>query len=182
MIAPRRLLLLLFESKPHKIGPLIVIASHRRRQSISSFTLIDEFGTHHADEILQTSRYLKRKIDDVSKSSKSRRRSLRVGVLCANNYTYLTSILATWMCRASAVTLNRSHPSSLLNFYINDSECDLLIRTQGVDFSPSRDVPQIEIDPARLYLQSRDKKLDNQCLEDEINRIKVCLNYLLFKN
>lgn len=118
------------------------------------FTLIDEYGTHGSGQLIELSRNLSRQIESVLKSESSRKRPWRIGVLCPNNYTYLSSILAAWFCHATPVTLNRSHPSKLIDFYLNDSECDLLIKSKHDDsYAPSRKIPQLEIDASKFYTQ-----------------------------
>lgn len=146
-------------------------------QRRTRFTLTDEYGTHSSGEIIESSRHLKHEIETLF-SSKSSKRPLRVGILCANNYTYLSSILASWFCGATAVTLNRSHPKNLLDFYLNDSECDLLIKSKDELFMPSREIPQLTIDPTQLYAQFR-KTQNNPSLNDFFKLEVSYLNYIL---
>ena len=55
----------------------------------------------------------------------------KIAVLCANNYTYLISVLAIWMANGVPLGLNKQYPNSLIEYFINDSKCKLVIN--GLD-------------------------------------------------
>lgn len=114
------------------------------------FTLRDEFKTHSSEDILETSKQIKSQIESVSSTLG---RSPRVGILCSNNYTYLTSIIGSFLCNATAIPLNRSHPKSLLDYYVNDSNCDILIKNEDVAYSTTNpNTSEIVLNDKRLFL------------------------------
>jgi acyl-CoA synthetase (AMP-forming)/AMP-acid ligase II len=51
----------------------------------------------------------------------------KIAVLCSNNYTYLVSILAIWMANGVPLGLNKLYPNNLIEYFINDSKCKLVI-------------------------------------------------------
>lgn len=53
----------------------------------------------------------------------------KVAFLCNNDISYILSQWATWMSGQVALPLSASHPVELLEFYIQDSETNLIITT-----------------------------------------------------
>lgn len=51
----------------------------------------------------------------------------KIAVLCANNYTYLVSVLGIWMANGTPIGLNKLYPNHLLDYFINDSKSRLII-------------------------------------------------------
>jgi long-subunit acyl-CoA synthetase (AMP-forming) len=54
----------------------------------------------------------------------------KIAVLCANNYTYLISILAIWKANGVPLGLNKQYPNNLVEYFLNDSKCKLVINGQ----------------------------------------------------
>jgi malonyl-CoA/methylmalonyl-CoA synthetase len=55
----------------------------------------------------------------------------KIAVLCSNNYTYLVSLLAIWKANGVPLGLNKQYPINLLEYFINDSQCKLVINGIG---------------------------------------------------
>ncbi|CAF0935488.1 unnamed protein product [Brachionus calyciflorus] len=51
----------------------------------------------------------------------------KIAVLCSNNYTYLISCLAVWMSNGVPLGINKNYPNNLIEYFINDSKCKLVI-------------------------------------------------------
>jgi malonyl-CoA/methylmalonyl-CoA synthetase len=76
-------------------------------------------------ELLTGSYKLSTQISDIcEKESLS-----RVAFLCNNDISYIISQWATWISGQIAVPLCKSHPAELLEFYINDSQSNLIVTT-----------------------------------------------------
>lgn len=51
----------------------------------------------------------------------------KIAVLCANNYTYVASVLAIWRANGVPLGLNKQYPNKLIEYFVNDSKCKLVI-------------------------------------------------------
>lgn len=51
----------------------------------------------------------------------------KIAVLCANNYSYLVSVLGIWMANGVPIGLNKLYPNHLLEYFINDSKSRLVV-------------------------------------------------------
>lgn len=51
----------------------------------------------------------------------------RIAVLCSNNYTYMISLMAIWQANGVPLGLNKQYPANLLEYFLNDSKCKLVI-------------------------------------------------------
>ena len=56
----------------------------------------------------------------------------KIGVFCNNNYTYLISILAIWQANGVPFCLNKQYPNSFIEYFLNDSKCELVINGMNV--------------------------------------------------
>ena len=66
---------------------------------------------------------LSRRVDDLN--------SAKVGIYCTNNYTYLISILAVWLANGVPFCLNKSFPPKFIEYYLDDSQCKLVINSKS---------------------------------------------------
>ncbi|KAL0277305.1 UNVERIFIED_CONTAM: hypothetical protein PYX00_004643 [Menopon gallinae] len=55
----------------------------------------------------------------------------RVAVLCGNDSSYVITQWAAWMAGQIIVPLSKSHPANLLEYYIKDSNADLIVTTSN---------------------------------------------------
>jgi malonyl-CoA/methylmalonyl-CoA synthetase len=51
----------------------------------------------------------------------------KIGVYCSNNYTYLISILAIWLANGVPFCLSKNYPIHFIEYFLNDSKCQLII-------------------------------------------------------
>lgn len=54
-------------------------------------------------------------------------RGERIAVLCANNYTYLVSLMAIWKAGGVPLGINKNYPLNLIEYFLTDSNCKLVI-------------------------------------------------------
>ncbi|KAL4235157.1 Acyl-CoA synthetase member 3 [Mactra antiquata] len=54
----------------------------------------------------------------------------RIAFLCDNDLSYIVTQWAVWMCGAVAVPLFKSHPETLLSYFVEDSQAKLLVSTE----------------------------------------------------
>ncbi len=55
----------------------------------------------------------------------------RIAVLCSNNYTYMLSLMAIWQANGVPLGLNKQYPSNLIEYFLDDSKCKLVINGIG---------------------------------------------------
>lgn len=81
----------------------------------------------------------------------------RVAVLCANNYTYLLSILAIWLARGVPVILNKSYPVNSLEYFLVDSKSELVINSfdpiEDYNYFKQSRLPELDILTQRLNIK-----------------------------
>ncbi len=51
----------------------------------------------------------------------------KIAVLCSNNYSYLVSLMAIWQANGVPLGLNKHYPTNLIEYFIKDSQCKLVI-------------------------------------------------------
>jgi len=61
----------------------------------------------------------------------------KIAVLCSNNYTYLVSLMAIWQANGVPLGLNKNYPPNLLEYFINDSKCKLVVNGVSPDETKS---------------------------------------------
>lgn len=61
----------------------------------------------------------------------------KIAVLCSNNYTYLVSLMAIWQANGVPLGLNKNYPPNLLEYFINDSKCKLVVNGISPDETKS---------------------------------------------
>ncbi|KAG5674326.1 hypothetical protein PVAND_004302 [Polypedilum vanderplanki] len=76
-------------------------------------------------ELISGSFKLSKQISDVC----AKESLAKVAFLCNNDISYILSQWATWMSGQIAIPLSTAHPVELLEFYIQDSETNLIITT-----------------------------------------------------
>jgi malonyl-CoA/methylmalonyl-CoA synthetase len=91
----------------------------------------DKYTKLSRDNVFGLSRLLAKQMQDLAK-----RENLlgeKVAVLCPNNYTYLLSLLATWLNSGIAVGLNRTYPINTLKYFLNDSKAKFAVNAVSND-------------------------------------------------
>ena len=149
-----------------------------------NIAIIDNNGSFTYETLLNRSTALAsmlcKKIKSDRLIEKGIMRGPRISFLCPNNFSYVVAQWAIWKVRGIAVPLYKSHPASLLKYYISDSGASTVITTQ--EYSPSinkicqeLDIEHFELDQ-KFYLSNggitqSDKFIDNlnkdQCGDDE---------------
>lgn len=65
----------------------------------------------------------------------------KIAVLCSNNYTYLLAVMAIWKANGVPLGLNKNYPTNLIEYFITDSKCKLVINgiNEEESSSPTKD-------------------------------------------
>ena len=90
--------------------------------------LHDKFNWFTFGKILNLSKALS--VNIKKSANKSDLNSAKVGVYCTNTYSYLISILAIWLANGVPFCLSKLYPPKFIEYYLNDSECNLIINSQ----------------------------------------------------
>lgn len=99
--------------------------ARRQKSSIQRLSFEDKYRTFTFGEIHRLSSKLR---DDLcSHLNKPDLGGEKIAVLCANNYSYLISVLGVWMANGVPIGLNKLYPNHLLEYFINDSKSRLVI-------------------------------------------------------
>ena len=94
----------------------------------------------------------------------------RIAVLCSNNYTYLISLLAIWKANGVPLCLNKSYPINLVEYFLNDSKCKLVINGTGLEDAQTPESPiESLLDKHRVVNY---RLLENEFFKDEKNLIE----------
>jgi len=84
----------------------------------------------------------------------------RIAVLCSNNYTYMLSLMAIWQANGVPLGLNKQYPSNLIEYFLDDSKCKLVINGIGPD--------ELQKDSDRLNtLLDKQKVINYKIVENE---------------
>lgn len=113
--------------RPPLVGGRHLLTVWRRSKSTSSTKLAfeDKYRRLSFGEVHRLSSRLR---DDLcSHLNKPDLGGEKIAVLCANNYTYLISVLGVWMANGTPIGLNKLYPNHLLEYFINDSKSRLVI-------------------------------------------------------
>ncbi|XP_055930889.1 malonate--CoA ligase ACSF3, mitochondrial-like [Argiope bruennichi] len=94
-------------------------------QHSDNIAVIDNRGSFRYKDILHTSYLLAQKIKKIIPNSNE-----RISFLCSSDATYVSVLLACWITGNTAVPLCSAHPPSLLEYYITDSQSNLLISNE----------------------------------------------------
>ena len=113
--------------KPLKIRFDLIanIVKYSSTNANSKLSLRDKYKEFTFEEIHRLSKKLSE--DLCSNLNRSDLKGEKIAVLCANNYTYLISLLGIWMANGVPLGLNKLYPNHLLEYFINDSKCKLII-------------------------------------------------------
>ncbi|RNA18844.1 acyl- synthetase family member mitochondrial [Brachionus plicatilis] len=87
--------------------------------------LNDKYSKFSFNQVYNLSNVLSKNLLDQHK--KSDLNGEKIAVLCSNNYTYLISCLAVWMSNGVPLGINKNYPINLIEYFINDSKCKLVI-------------------------------------------------------
>ncbi len=74
----------------------------------------------------------------------------KIGVYCSSNYTYLTSLLAIWRANGVPVCLSKLYPLNYLEYFLNDSNCKLVINGHAETETPS-DIINVSLNEKKIY-------------------------------
>ncbi|GBM13266.1 Acyl-CoA synthetase family member 3, mitochondrial [Araneus ventricosus] len=94
-------------------------------QHSDNIAVIDNRGSYRYKDILHSSYLLAQKIKKTIPNSNE-----RISFLCSSDATYISVLLACWITGNTAVPLCSAHPPSLLEYYITDSQSNLLISNE----------------------------------------------------
>ena len=112
--------------KPFKLRlDLLNVVKYSSTNANNKLSLRDKYKEFTFDEIHRLSKKLSE--DLCSNLNRSDLRGEKIAVLCANNYTYLISLLGIWMANGVPLGLNKLYPNHLLEYFINDSKCKLIV-------------------------------------------------------
>jgi len=93
--------------------------------------LTDQYGQFSYDDLNNLSsalsKQLLQQLNQTSLTSSSDLNGDKIAILCSNNYTYLISLLAIWKLNGVPLCLNKQYPLNLLEYFLNDSQCKLII-------------------------------------------------------
>ena len=111
--------------KPLKIRFDLIanVVKYSSTNANSKLSLRDKYKEFTFEEIHRLSKKLSE--DLCSNLNRSDLKGEKIAVLCANNYTYLISLLGIWMANGVPLGLNKLYPNHLLEYFINDSKCKL---------------------------------------------------------
>ena len=107
----------------------IIRLKHDHSSPSSKIFLNDKYDNFTYNDIFHLSKTLSNNI--LSNLNKTDLNGEKIAVLCSNNYTYLVSILAIWMSNGVPLGLNKQYPNNLIEYFINDSKCKLVLN--GID-------------------------------------------------
>ena len=104
----------------------VATSSSRGNRNTTELTFLnDKYSTFSFKQIKNLSQILSQ---DLLKQYKTNDlKGERIAVLCNNNYTYLVSLIAVWMANGVPLGLNKSYPPNLIEYFVNDADCKLVI-------------------------------------------------------
>lgn len=91
----------------------------------NNIAIVDNHGSFKYKDILHSSYTVAEKIRSFIPNSRE-----RISFLCSSDATYVSVLLACWLTGNVAVPLCSSHPESMLEYYIVDSQSKLLISNE----------------------------------------------------
>lgn len=94
-----------------------------------NIAVVDNLGAHKYKDILYSSYLIAKKIDKLVPSGF--KTCERISFLCLNQSTYVAVLLACWISGNIAVPLCSSHPETLLEYYIVDSQSSVVIASDS---------------------------------------------------
>lgn len=147
--------------------------------------LHDKYDKFSFDRLNQISSKLTR--DLLNSYQKSDLKGEKIAVLCSNNYTYLASILAIWRANGVPLGINKSYPTNLIEYFINDSKCKLVLNGVNEESNNSEldslldkyKVINYKIKENQFYL---DKSLDSEGIENSLQSFRNLLDLEESKN
>lgn len=87
--------------------------------------LRDKYSQHTMKDLTSLSKSLSK--DLLNRLGVDDLKGERVAVLCANNYTYLVSLMAIWQANGVPLGINKNYPSNLIEYFLSDSKSRLVI-------------------------------------------------------
>jgi malonyl-CoA/methylmalonyl-CoA synthetase len=139
-----------------------VLARVRAGPSLSGetnrFFFTDSYGNFTHEQVDALSSHLSKDLTDLLNANNNDLKGQKVAVLCSNNYTYLTSIMAVWKANGVPLGLNKLYPPKLIEYFINDTKCKLVIN--GVSKQAANDKQNQELDVLLDQLKVANYKID----------------------
>ena len=113
---------------PRFVYPLFLRAENHGEK----LAIIDNDGMYTYKQILDASYNL---ADLILKtlSVKEDLKEVSIAILCPNNVSYVISQWAVWISGAKVVPLCKTHPPSEWKYFVEDSECKILLHTKEFD-------------------------------------------------
>ncbi len=126
MLSTRSVFQKLNKAKLLNLDLIIRALSHRAYESIF---LKDKYSNFTLQQLNGLSKTLSQ--DLLKKLNVTDLKGERIAVLCSNNYTYMVSLMAIWQANGVPLGLNKQYPSNLIEYFLNDSKCKLVINGIG---------------------------------------------------
>ncbi|XP_050434360.1 malonate--CoA ligase ACSF3, mitochondrial isoform X2 [Adelges cooleyi] len=95
------------------------------KQWPNKVAIIDKFGEHTYSSIYNSSIALSKVLEKCMRGETQE----RVAILCPNNASYVVAQWASWMSGQIVVPLSPSHPASMLEYFLNDSDAQVIVTT-----------------------------------------------------
>lgn len=132
------------------------------------FFLSDKYHKFSFNQVYNLSNILSKNLLD--QYEKNDLNGEKIAVLCSNNYTYLISCLAVWMSNGVPLGINKNYPTNLIEYFINDSKCKLVINgTNGQEQNPNelnnlleeKEIINFQLNEASFYQQVPETQVHN---------------------
>lgn len=103
----------------------------RAREFQDRTAIIDKNGESSYKKLLKFSGVLSRKFSEAClMKGEEDLQGKRIAFLCSRDLSYVAVQWAIWRCAGIAVPLSPSHPTKMLEYFIEDSDATLLVTTQ----------------------------------------------------
>lgn len=101
--------------------------SDKKRQN--KIFLTDKYNSFSFDHLNTLSKKLSNNL--LASLSTNDLKGAKIGVYCSSNYTYLISLIAIWNANGVPLCLSKLYPANYLDYFLNDSQCKLVINGFG---------------------------------------------------
>ena len=111
-----------------RVGPItpLYLQAYRFADRVA---LIDENDVYRYGDLMSSAESLTDRIADHLGGSNDDTGGERVCILCPNNASHVVAQLAAWMSGSVAVPVSHTHPATLLEYFLADSQCRMVITT-----------------------------------------------------
>eukprot|EP00111_Clytia_hemisphaerica_P008535 TCONS_00024927-protein len=113
-----------------KLVPPFLNALHYKEKT----AIVDIFGKHSYNGLLQQSKILAKKMISVAQKDSGLNplalHNQTIAFLCSNDHTYVNTQWAIWMTGGTAVPISRYHPPNELQYIIKDCSPSIIVGTE----------------------------------------------------